>query len=140
MDGRPFTRKDVITIQDPTSSELREIVKFEHIVKQETFQEQKQGELNVPEETKRILAKAGLSSSLSEGNKVLLCVSLLFCVATCNMPSRQTPAPCGMRIMPVFFVLCLMQFTLGKPLSCLIKPLHVVQACLTAHWTMVSQP
>jgi hypothetical protein len=63
-------------IQDPNSSELREIVKFEHIIKQETFQEQKQGELNVPEETKRILAKAGLSSSLSEGNKVCMHVSV----------------------------------------------------------------
>jgi hypothetical protein len=82
---RPFTRKDVIMIQDPNSSELREIVKFEHIIKHETFQEQKQGELNVPEETKRILAKAGLSSSLSEGNKVCMHASVMWCYVSCAL-------------------------------------------------------
>lgn len=38
LSDTPFTRKDIIIIQDPQISDNREIAKFEHIIKQETFQ------------------------------------------------------------------------------------------------------
>eukprot|EP00285_Hemiselmis_virescens_P005357 CAMPEP_0173398816 /NCGR_PEP_ID=MMETSP1356-20130122/43052_1 /TAXON_ID=77927 ORGANISM="Hemiselmis virescens, Strain PCC157" /NCGR_SAMPLE_ID=MMETSP1356 /ASSEMBLY_ACC=CAM_ASM_000847 /LENGTH=251 /DNA_ID=CAMNT_0014358397 /DNA_START=12 /DNA_END=763 /DNA_ORIENTATION=- len=68
MTDEPFARTDIVTLQDPQGNDHRDIATFEHIVKQETFQDAKQSQMKVPEETRRILEKAGLSMTKSSGD------------------------------------------------------------------------
>ena len=62
LTDQPFTKSDIVTLQDPRNFDNREIEKFEHIRTGETHGALlKDAEINANEETRRILAKAGLA-------------------------------------------------------------------------------
>ncbi|EKX43923.1 hypothetical protein GUITHDRAFT_110034 [Guillardia theta CCMP2712] len=63
----PFTKKDIITLQDPHNFSNREINKFQHIQSGEDTKARKVAEMKVDEETRRILDKAGLSAPGATG-------------------------------------------------------------------------
>jgi peptidyl-prolyl cis-trans isomerase-like protein 2 len=56
----PFTKADVITLQDPHNFDNREILSFNYIKTGEETQAPKIAQMQVPDETRRILEKAGV--------------------------------------------------------------------------------
>ena len=55
-----FTKADVITLQDPHNFDNREILRFNYIKTGEETQAPKIAQMQVPDETRRILEKAGV--------------------------------------------------------------------------------
>jgi peptidyl-prolyl cis-trans isomerase-like protein 2 len=65
----PFTKQDIITLQDPHNFGNREIEAFNHIKMGEETRASKVAEMAVSDETRRILIKAGLAKEGEVGSK-----------------------------------------------------------------------
>ena len=68
--NQPFTKTDVITLQDPHNFENREIEDFQYIRSGEDTKVAKVATMSVNTETRRILEKAGLMTEGGKGSVV----------------------------------------------------------------------
>jgi peptidyl-prolyl cis-trans isomerase-like protein 2 len=70
LTDQPFTKADVITLQDPHNFENREIENFNYVKTGEDTKVAKVAQMSVSDETRRILEKAGLSAPGQKGSIV----------------------------------------------------------------------
>jgi len=70
LTDEPFTKADVITLQDPHNFENREIENFSYVKTGEDTKVAKVAQMSVNDETRRILEKAGLSAPGQKGGVI----------------------------------------------------------------------